>query len=111
MLMSVVLPAPLGPRRPKNSPCAISRLIPSSARKEPNRLWTCLISIAEGMADAAAGASSGARDELSDAVQRDERSQILVQVLEADAAVSDARVTDPCEQHPDRRGVSLGHSR
>jgi hypothetical protein len=35
MLMRVVLPAPLGPSSPKNSPCSTARLTPSSARSVP----------------------------------------------------------------------------
>src|SRR5882672_606334 len=48
-LISVVLPAPFGPSRPKNSPWGTSRLIPDSAYKSPKRLWTSRISIAAGM--------------------------------------------------------------
>src|SRR5262245_14319067 len=111
MLISVVLPAPLGPSRPKNSPSGISRLIPSSARNGPNRLRTCLISIAKGIADAGrCRANSSAGDELSNAVQGDERLQILVQILEADAVAAGRSVADPCEQHPDGRGVGMGDS-
>jgi hypothetical protein len=35
MEMAVVLPAPLGPSRPKISPCSISRSSPESAQSEP----------------------------------------------------------------------------
>jgi hypothetical protein len=34
-LMSVVLPAPFGPSRPKNSPSSTASDIPSSARSAP----------------------------------------------------------------------------
>src|SRR5262249_50449441 len=39
-LMSVVLPEPLGPMRPKRSPCPTRRLTPPSAWKPPKRLVT-----------------------------------------------------------------------
>ena len=45
MRMSVVLPAPLGPSRPKSSPCGTSKLTWSTATKSPNRLvspWTSI---------------------------------------------------------------------
>ena len=35
MLISVVLPAPFGPSRPKNSPSSMSKLTSSSARTSP----------------------------------------------------------------------------
>src|SRR5208282_159681 len=38
----VVLPAPLGPRRPKHSPTEISRSMPSTARTGPSRPGYCL---------------------------------------------------------------------
>ena len=38
--MSVVLPAPFGPSRPKTSPPSTARLTPSRARVEPNDLLT-----------------------------------------------------------------------
>ena len=36
-LTSVLLPDPFGPIRPRRSPCATSRSMPSSATKPPNR--------------------------------------------------------------------------
>jgi hypothetical protein len=38
MLMVVVLPAPFGPRKPKSSPVATEKEIPSTAVKLPNFL-------------------------------------------------------------------------
>src|SRR5271165_5751130 len=38
----VVLPAPLGPKRPKHSPTSISRSMPSTARTGPSRPGYCL---------------------------------------------------------------------
>src|SRR4051794_36499434 len=38
MLMVVVLPAPLGPRKPKTSPAATSKLTPRTASRSPNAL-------------------------------------------------------------------------
>src|SRR5713101_3125688 len=37
ILMTVVLPLPLGPRKPKTSPCSTVKLTPSTAVKSPNR--------------------------------------------------------------------------
>ena len=45
-LISVVLPAPLGPSRPKNSPCSTARLTPASARNAPKRFSSPVTSIA-----------------------------------------------------------------
>ena len=42
-LMSVVLPEPFGPIRPKRSPRAMSRLTPDSAVKPPKCFDTCFI--------------------------------------------------------------------
>ncbi len=42
MRMVVDLPAPLGPRNPKISPLATSRLMPSTATKSPKRLVNLL---------------------------------------------------------------------
>src|SRR5574343_320810 len=44
--ISVVLPAPLGPSRPKNSPWPISRSTPASACSERKRLVTPAMRIA-----------------------------------------------------------------
>src|SRR4051794_11538641 len=41
MRMVVVLPAPLGPRKPKTWPSATSRLTPSTAGTPLNALLTC----------------------------------------------------------------------
>ena len=60
MLISVVLPAPLGPSSPKNSPASISRLTPSKACTAPKRLWTCLTSMAAVMAAGAGCSRRGA---------------------------------------------------
>src|SRR3954454_4596212 len=38
MLMVVVLPAPLGPRKPKTSPAATSKLTPRTASRSPKAL-------------------------------------------------------------------------
>src|SRR5688500_20266957 len=46
MLISVVLPAPLGPSKAKNSPCSTSRSTPAKACKLPKRLCICVTSIA-----------------------------------------------------------------
>src|SRR4249920_2864216 len=40
MRMSVVLPAPFGPRRPKTMPSGTSRSTPARAVVDPNRLTT-----------------------------------------------------------------------
>src|SRR5580704_9720826 len=48
ILMVVVLPAPLGPRKAKISPCATSKVMSSTARKSPNffvRLWTWIMRV------------------------------------------------------------------
>src|SRR4029077_849325 len=44
--LSVVLPAPLGPSRPNNSPRRTSKLTWSTAVKSPKRLVSCLARIA-----------------------------------------------------------------
>jgi hypothetical protein len=44
--MVVVLPAPLGPRKPKNSPAPTRSEMPSTAVKLPYRLTRCSISTA-----------------------------------------------------------------
>src|SRR5437667_4782060 len=41
----VDLPAPFGPRKPRTSPRATRKLIPSTARSGPKSLVNCLISI------------------------------------------------------------------
>src|SRR4051812_33831278 len=46
MLMVVDLPAPLGPRNPKTSPCSTSKLTPLTATKSPNFRTSCRVSIA-----------------------------------------------------------------
>src|SRR3990172_126176 len=46
ILMRVVLPAPLGPRRPKNSPSGTSRLTPPNAVSSPYFLTRSVVSIA-----------------------------------------------------------------
>src|SRR4051794_29249253 len=48
--MVVVLPAPLGPRKPCTSPAATSRSSPSSARVAPNVLTSRLTPMALGPA-------------------------------------------------------------
>src|SRR5215471_5384014 len=46
MRISVDLPAPFGPSRPKTSPCATSKLTPLTAVKSPKRLTMSRTSIA-----------------------------------------------------------------
>ncbi len=46
MRMKVVLPDPLGPRRPKVSPWRIARSKPSRAEIRPKRLQSACVSIA-----------------------------------------------------------------
>src|SRR5207247_889908 len=48
MRISVVLPAPVGPRRPKTMPSGISRSTPARAVVDPNRLTTPAIRTAGG---------------------------------------------------------------
>ncbi|CAO0831414.1 putative protein OS=Streptomyces microflavus OX=1919 GN=Smic_30440 PE=4 SV=1 [Streptomyces microflavus] len=57
---SVVLPAPLGPSRPKNSPRATVSDTPSTARVAPYVLWTPVRATA-GPAAGSAGGSCGVR--------------------------------------------------
>src|ERR1700749_2096066 len=49
MLIVVVLPAPLGPRKPKTSPVSTSKSTPLTASKSPNDLRRSLTVIAAGM--------------------------------------------------------------
>jgi hypothetical protein len=46
MLMVVVLPAPLGPRKPKTSPLATSKLTPRTASTAPKVFLRSFTSIA-----------------------------------------------------------------
>src|ERR1700744_17080 len=46
MLIVVVLPAPLGPRKPKTSPVSTSKFVPLTASKSPNDLRRSLTEIA-----------------------------------------------------------------
>src|SRR5215203_3266047 len=50
MLISVVLPAPFGPSRPKNSPCSMSKLTSSSARTSPRAEAYVLATLTNEMA-------------------------------------------------------------
>src|SRR5579883_128084 len=56
MLTVVLLPAPLGPSRPKTSPFPISKLMPSTAMRSPKRLvrprTITIVSLAAGEAPA-----------------------------------------------------------
>src|SRR6266478_3265618 len=63
-LISVVLPEPLGPMRPKRSPALTVRLTRLSAVKPPNRLTSPLISSRGAMASAAPQAPHEAQDPL-----------------------------------------------
>ncbi len=47
----VVLPDPLGPRKPVTRPGATSKLSPSTARRAPNSLERPWTSMADGMPD------------------------------------------------------------
>src|SRR5438034_951861 len=49
---SVVLPAPLGPRMPKNSPALTVNETPATARVEPYALWMSYATTAGGAPDA-----------------------------------------------------------
>src|SRR5205814_4936970 len=78
--ISVVLPAPLGPSKPKNSPSSTTRSTPASACTAPKRRATSTISTAapiKANRDAKSGAKSARfRDQqVLDAVELRERSQ------------------------------------
>src|SRR5689334_22204342 len=84
--ISVVLPAPFGPRRPKNSPCSTARSTPASACTGPKRRATPTMSTAALMPVRRSGArESGGGKQLVDAVQLGERSHAWGYVLESQA--------------------------
>src|SRR5579883_1237365 len=107
-LMQVVLPEPLGPTRPRISPCLRSKVSPSSARKPPKRLTK--------LSTVSSGAVSGdidppAAEERNEAVRQeqhqphDEEAVDELEVLrrrDADGVV-DAVEDDDAEQRPDDR--------
>src|SRR5689334_23737254 len=99
MLISVVFPAPLGPRRPKNSPCRTSKSMPASACTLPNAFLSCRISTA---------AAISGRDQRVDAVQPGQCMKIHGHVDAADLAAPFRRITMPLEDERERRGIRLG---
>src|SRR4051812_37038579 len=98
MLISVVLPAPLGPSNPKNSPCATSRSMPSSAWTGPNafltpRAETAGVTVAEKRPMREPGGSR--EDQIIDAVELGERHHIGRHIHAADLAALFLRIALP----------------
>src|SRR2546423_10433259 len=104
MEISVVLPAPLGPSRPKNSPRATLKLTPASASTLPKRRATSTTSTAASIAPVAA--SGGAAREVVHPVHDRERLQRGGQVLDAqDAALAGGA---PAQRHHNRERGRIG---
>ena len=122
MLISVVLPAPFGPSRPKNSPCSIveARRRPGRARAEAlvDLLdFDCghgigqACSATRGKPTAGCAHASRRGREFADAVERDQALQIVGQILEADARARCGRPRAPTRAAGHRRGIDLASRR
>src|SRR5215469_4508194 len=61
ILMTVVFPLPLGPRKPKISPCSTRKLTSLTAVKLPNRRTRCSAEMAASMGDCGPVAITSAR--------------------------------------------------
>src|SRR5258708_9065764 len=91
--MSVVLPAPLGPRRPKNSPASTASETPASAVTAPKRLWTARASTA-----IVKWSRRRRLDQVRHAVELGQRQQVGGKVLEYQRLAALCREAPPFEQ-------------
>src|SRR5256885_223223 len=110
-LIRVVLPAPLGPSNPKNSPWRISRSIPESACCSPKRLWTSRTSIAAGMPVSRLRERSARSrlKQLGDSVEFGEILHGSGQIGEAQSAPALCGPSQPLQGKGYRGGIDLGH--
>src|SRR5512143_630541 len=113
MEISVVLPAPFGPSRPKNSPGATAKLTPASACTGPKRRATSTNSTAAVMRNGnpappcapGPGRARSAGENLLDAVERGERAKALRKPAEGDRASLARRAAREGDEHGDGRRV------
>ena len=103
MLISVVLPAPLGPSRPKNSPCGISRLTP---RERAHRAVALLD--AANFYRVQAWFRCSRQGEGFNAVEAREGLQSLGQIHEGELAFGGPRIAQPREAEGEQRRIHLG---
>src|ERR1700687_4627833 len=80
--MSVVFPAPLGPRSPKNSPASTASETPAKARTAPKRFSTPRTSTAKAIGQALLRGLVRL-NQVGNAVERGEREQVGGQVRKA----------------------------
>src|SRR5437660_9437636 len=102
--ISVVLPAPFGPSKPKNSPSRTVNSTPASACTSPKRRATSATSTA-------AGTKELADDEFLDAVNNRQRMQRGRQRHERQMTALGRRTALDRDQDRERRGVRLRQAR
>src|SRR5258706_7182899 len=98
--MGVVLPAPWGRRRPKNSPASTASETPASAATAPKRFQTSRASTA-----IVKGSRCGGLDQVRNAVELGQRQQVGGKVLEHERLAALCRQTPPFEQQRHRGRV------
>src|SRR5438105_13799856 len=100
--MSVVLPAPLGPSRPKNSPSATDKSMPASAWTLPKRRAMSTTSTAAGISR-----YNLRFQQLFDAVDDRERLQPLGQRSQRERAPVRGGASLERDHHRERSGIGL----
>src|SRR5262252_6253102 len=100
MEMSVVLPAPLGPSSPKNSPCSTARSIPASACTGPKRRAIPAISTAGAMvAGPERSVLTSGLEQVLDAVELGQRDEVRRDVDEGERRAFGGRTAPPGKKH------------
>src|SRR5574343_353517 len=102
--INVVLPAPFGPSRPKNSPCSRSSDTPAKAFSEPKCLTTSTMDTAGTMTR-----PSGQGQEVGNAVQFGQRTHTGRNMGKFDAGLRRHRSAQPAQHDSDGRGIRLVH--
>src|SRR5438105_2484970 len=111
MLISVVLPAPFGPNKPKNSPSRTSRSMPASACTVPNLFRSSRIETATVIGARAVRISARSlADQFVDSVEPRQGDDVRRDIDAADLALPARGVALPLEDQRQCGRIRFGHS-